>query len=280
MKQEEYDMLVYEKFVQDQKEKGIWIERHEYFDKMQNDLKKKLSIQKPKSDRKISEEQLIKNKEYIKKVNSNETLFDFKTPMFESLTDDQAKIKTFDILKSISSFRNETLVFDENNKPIYNQLTKYFNRDESFEGSLSKGICLFGGVGTGKSLIMEVFKRFTAENTNKFKIHDMKDIAIDVQEHGVKVLPEYTKGICCYDDVGFENIASNYGNKICAFTDLINILYDRYLETGKVCHITTNLGFSTDLGFGLMANKYDARVVDRMRQMFNIIILKGNSKRK
>jgi DNA replication protein DnaC len=289
MNEQDYNKKIYEKFVEEQRAKGLWTDSENHFEQLQKQLADALSgkekriqtLQEAKDKRnsyKLSEEQEQRNKQYFDYVKTMEKP-KLQNPIFVNKTYEEARKEISKILKAKLERIEKELSLSDKDKEIYRNLTNYFIRDENSPYNVKKGICLFGDVGTGKSLTMQVFSEFTQDNANKFKIHDMKEIARAVQQHGVEVLPEYTRGSCCYDDVGFEDKANHYGNKICIFTELVNILYERFLKSGKVFHITTNLGFSQNFGFGTFADKYDRRVVDRLREMLNIIELNGQSKR-
>jgi DNA replication protein DnaC len=191
-----------------------------------------------------------------------------------------AKREVYNILINTLHEQMKDLIFTERDRVVYRALTQYFNMEiegeNKFPKDLNKGICLFGGVGTGKTLTMKIFQQFTRENSNRFKIFDMKEIARDVQKNGIDILEEYTRGNCCYEDVGFEKPVQHYGSKWDVFEEIVNIMY----EKGKVFHFTTNLAFNQDLGYGTLAERYDRRVVDRLNEMVNVIGLDGDSKRK
>jgi DNA replication protein DnaC len=289
MNEQDYNKKIYEKFVEEQRAKGLWTDSENHFEQLQKQLSDALSgkekriqtLQEAKdkmNNYKLSEEQEERNKQYFDYVKTMEKP-KLQKPIFVNKTYEEARKEISKILKAKLERIDKELTLSDKDKEIYRNLTNYFIKDENSPYNVKKGICLFGDVGTGKSLTMQVFSEFTQDNANKFKIHDMKEIARAVQQHGVEVLPEYTRGSCCYDDVGFEDKANHYGNKICIFTELVNILYERFLKSGKVFHITTNLGFSQNFGFGTFADKYDRRVVDRLREMLNIIELNGQSKR-
>jgi ATPase subunit of ABC transporter with duplicated ATPase domains len=289
MNDQDYNKKVYEKFVQEQRAKGIWTERENHFEELQKQLADAMSgkaktiqtLQEAKDKRnsyKLSEEQEKRKAHYLEYVKTTDKP-KLTQPVFIKKSFQDAKKEISKILIAKLERIDKELILSDKDKDIYRNLTNYFIKDENSPYSVKKGVCLFGDVGTGKSLTMQVFSEFTQDNTNKFKVHDMKEIARAVQQHGVEVLSEYTRGSCCYDDVGFEDKANHYGNKICIFTELVNILYERFLKNGKVFHITTNLGFSQNFGFGTFAERYDRRVVDRLREMLNIIELNGESKR-
>lgn len=289
MNDQDYNKKVYEKFVEEQKAKGLWTDRENHFEELQKQLAEAMSgrgktiqtLQEAKDKRnsyKLSEEQQERNRKYLQYVKTTDKPKPTQ-PIFIKKSFEDARKEISKILRAKLERIDKELMLSDKDKDIYRNLTNYFIKDENSQYSVKKGICLFGDVGTGKSLTMQVFSEFTQDNTNKFKVHDMKEIARAVQQHGVEVLSKYTRGSCCYDDVGFEDKANHYGNKICIFTELVNILYERFLKSGKVFHITTNLGFSQNFGFGTFAERYDRRVVDRLREMLNIIELNGQSKR-
>lgn len=291
MEEQDYNKKVYEKFVQEQKAKGLWSDRESHFEQLQKQLADAMSGKVKKIHTledefqkltqnfyTLSPEQEERNQKYFAYLSKMEKPKP-KQPVFVYKTYDEARKQISNILRAKLERIEKELTLSEKDKEIYRNLTNYFIRAENSPYNVKKGVCLFGDVGTGKSLTMQVFSEFTQDNANKFKIHDMKEIARAVQQHGIEVLSEYTRGSCCYDDVGFEDKANHYGNKICIFTELVNILYERFLKNGKVFHITTNLGFSQNFGFGTFAEKYDRRVVDRLREMLNIIELNGESKR-
>jgi DNA replication protein DnaC len=289
MNDQDYNKKVYEKFVEEQRAKGLWTDRENHFEELQKQLAEAMSgrgktiqtLQESKDKRnsyKLSEEQQERNRKYLQYVKTTDKPKPTQ-PVFIKKSFEDARKEISKIIRAKLERIDKELMLSDKDKDIYRNLTNYFIKDENSQYSVKKGICLFGDVGTGKSLTMQVFSEFTQDNTNKFKVHDMKEIARAVQQHGVEVLSEYTRGSCCYDDVGFEDKANHYGNKICIFTELVNILYERFLKSGKVFHITTNLGFSQNFGFGTFADRYDRRVVDRLREMLNIIELNGQSKR-
>jgi DNA replication protein DnaC len=289
MNDQDYNKKIYEKFVQEQRAKGLWTDRENHFEELQKQLAEAMSgrtktiqtlqeFKDKKNSYKLSEEQERRKAHYMHYVKTTDKPKPTQ-PVFIKKTFDDARKEVSIILRTKLERIDKELILSDKDKDIYRNLITYFIKDEKSPYNLKKGVCLFGDVGTGKSLTMQVFSDFTQDNTNKFKVHDMKEIARAVQQHGVEVLSEYTRGSCCYDDVGFEDKANHYGNKICIFTELVNILYERFLKNGKVFHITTNLGFSQDFGFGTFAQRYDRRVVDRLREMLNIIELNGDSKR-
>jgi len=179
------------------------------------------------------------------------------------------------------SKRNYSLEFlvDDSNKSVINQLYYYFVGSEKFEGDLQKGIFLGGTLGTGKTLIMKSF----CETWNSFqKTIITQYTSREAAELIIKNIPrfgkhedfpqiDYLKAPIYIDDIGKEPLkVIEYGTEICPMNDLLSKRYDKYALT----FITGNYNLDT------LADTYNKTIADRMKEMFNIIILKGDSRRK
>lgn len=179
---------------------------------------------------------------------------------------------------------------DENNKAVFDLLCMYFSRDPRFEQmgnySLSKGICLVGVPGVGKSWLMKIFNKNPRQC---FYIRDCKEISLQYQKDGMVVIEEYSKPIkaayedkdnflkphigVCFSDLGTEDIKNNYGNKSNVVAD---ILFERYKNNiiGDLTHGETNLTADQIEEF------YGIRIRSRFSEMFNWIVLTGSDRRK
>jgi DNA replication protein DnaC len=284
MTEEEYNRLIFERYKAEQISKGEWYETPEDFSKALSECLTALPERKTKKVE-LTPEQQAKLSAYCKQVRmkDKQKITQERYNFDLNLMDLQAAKKAvWEIIQQETAERGQTFVFDDFNRNLLASLTKYFIRSNEYDGDLTKGLCIYGGVGRGKTFIMECMQMFAVayELPTAFSILDMKHIARDVQTNGVEVVPRYTELIKLYDDVGFEELASNYGNKICVFTELLTIQYNKYSKSGKPCHITSNLAPSDNLGLDTFENRYGSRVFDRMRQMFNFHFLGGNSKRK
>lgn len=185
---------------------------------------------------------------------------------------------------------------DEKNRVVFDLLCRYFSDDREFlstaeaigvsNPSLQKGILLAGTFGTGKTWIMKLFQR------NKkacYLLKNAKQIAGEFQEDGVEAVTTYQNKIknsvndatlfyqpycgLCIDDLGTEDIKNNFGNKANVIGDLIEMRYAKG-NAGPFLHATTNMDAQGIKEF------YGGRVVSRMREVFNIIELSGNDRRK
>jgi len=179
-------------------------------------------------------------------------------------------------------------VIDEQNESVFQALVMYFMRDPKFEKleknySLLKGLLVRGGTGTGKTVAMKVLDllmRKMGQFESTFVIVPTRTIERDYIEEGSRVLLSFSKNsyktngeerIYCFDDLGMESRGSkNYGNEMSVMAEIIHDRYDLGLKT----HATTNL---TPAG---IEEAYGERVLSRMREMFNDIVLEGPDRRK
>jgi DNA replication protein DnaC len=282
----DYFKAVYEKYKADREAQGIPIsDLTTFHESIQEELAQGLSLnRKPKEKAPLTPEQQAMVAAYYNKVRymDKQTVtherYKFDTNLME-LKD--AKKIVWVIMQDMLKERGMSFDFDNYNKQVLDNLVRYYIRDTTFDGVLDKGICLFGDVGRGKTFLMEVFSEFamTYDLPTAFLLIDMKSISREAQEQGAKVVTQHTQGVRSYDDVGFEEKAKNFGNNICVFTELINISYNKFVKSGKLCHITTNLAMDASFGLGTFNEHYGARVTDRCKEMFNFIYLGGDSKR-
>lgn len=169
----------------------------------------------------------------------------------------------------------------EHIKPILKSLLLYFTGDKKSTLDLNKGIMLVGGVGTGKTLLSNIFKAYTMEiiQINSYRWYTSQEIIDSVNTEGAKYLDKFgiiaDKPITCYiDDIASSNeIVMHYGTKTNVMEQLLSMRYNVYERFKKLTHVSTNM-YPTEL-----IELYGDRVVDRMKMMFNIIELKGTSRR-
>lgn len=171
------------------------------------------------------------------------------------------------------SLRNEDRSFDidDDNKEVLNQLFYFLSQSKKFNGSFDKGILLIGSFGVGKSLIMRSFIKLVSLTTQKLieEFHS-KDIALKITEDP-SFIEKWSRKPIYIDDIGKESkTLKNYGSDIYPITDLFSARYDSGAITfGTANHKLESLG-----------EMYGGSISDRLRSMFNIIVLTGKSKRK
>jgi DNA replication protein DnaC len=172
------------------------------------------------------------------------------------------------LLKKLSDNRFER---SADNKPVITQLKLWLQNSTEFVGNTKKGILINGKIGSGKTLIMESFMRTynsLAEKEKQMQYKDSRLLFKEIIEDGVKA---FSGGVLFIDDLGKEPLEYiNYGYKSLPMVELLS---ERY-RLGRLTFATSN--FSVDKTF---REKYGDTISDRIKEMFNIIELKGESKR-
>jgi hypothetical protein len=211
-----------------------------------------------------------------------------------------------DQLRTEIMFRTKQLPFefilDQNNQRVFDLLCLYFTGDERFNRekfiykdgtsvdlSLRKGIGLISTKkGTGKSVLMSLFQQnkhrpyFQMETKNIASMYGRKgEESIEVHSELLRIPPHpdffmYDEIGICFDDLGFEVSKNFWGSKSDVMADVLFAIYRKNQMKGNFnwFHFTSNLSGND------FEERYDDRIRDRMREMFNILILNGESRRK
>lgn len=189
------------------------------------------------------------------------------------------------------SFKSEDLLelfgikykIDGDNQVIVNNLCHYFANDERFYGDLNKGLLLVGGVGIGKSTLMDFFKR---NQRHSYRLLSCREIESDFSSEGEKSVQYCSYNIqiatnadpfghqeigFCFDDLGTEANGKHFGKEKNVMAEIILNRYDNKIPY-HCTHITTNLTADQ------IREQYGSRVTDRMREMFNIITFSKDAK--
>jgi DNA replication protein DnaC len=156
-----------------------------------------------------------------------------------------------------------------------------------------KSLLIIGQKGVGKTLMMRVLQRLFKDTERRFKMVTCMDIFDFLRaniwgEETVEVIKEMYgrgyKGDLFIDDIGLEKVDfKRYGDQINIIGEL---LYDRYElytnDTNKFrTHLTSNVARrnTQDPTARTLETLYGDRVSDRIKQMSNKIIWKGESLR-
>lgn len=197
--------------------------------------------------------------------------------------------EVFGILSQIKWFSTE--LYDINNHNIVKLLCLYFTKDKRFEQyksypdfSLNKGIALFGNTGVGKTRLMEIFQKNmnfcyimkpTSEIADEFSDREKGRQIISSYSSNRNIIPSSSNfgqqkmGIC-FDDFGDEPVTAHFGD---SDRIMIPIMEGRYrLGDFNSTHITTNITVDQ------IETYYGKRVRSRMREMFNVIDFRSDSK--
>ena len=199
------------------------------------------------------------------------------------------------IIKAIadSQIRTGEFFFDDKNGPVFTELLKYYNGDPGFEKngySLQKGLLIAGNIGSGKSIMMRIFKDycFRRKLDHQFRIEFADVIPDKYARHGYDGINLYTENAhmnnygvytskpihLCIDDLGVEKESvKHFGSEETVIEKVLTSRYNLYQE-GYITHATTNLDAK------MLREKYGDRIYSRFKEMFNFIILPGADRRK
>lgn len=192
--------------------------------------------------------------------------------------------------------KSKKFELDSVRRPVYEKVYQYFAQDKAFlthnkKYSFDKGLLICGTYGTGKSIMMMIYSKLIY---NRFKLPDFEfvDSMSVVNEFllsGFSIIDKYSinhfwsrtrnrdfvpKGLTI-DDLGMEDTnVTSYGNKANVMEQILFARYRLFISKGMITHATTNCD-PKKLG-GL----YGPRMADRFNEMFNKIVLNGDSLRK
>lgn len=240
-------------------------------------------------------EQIKLNQMYSKLAQRvNETM----TKGFDNLNDEETFRQHAQLLYQCGMVRMATqfkaFVVDEQNKDILRLLLYYFNNCEKFETmypakkyKIYKHIMLCGPVGSGKTLIMQVFSDYLAltQNPNRYynvsvtqminyyKLHNH----LDKYTYNEQTSSTFDGEPCniCLNDVGMQTHLHFGTDTKTIVTDFFHARNEIWCQQGKFAHITTNLSA------GDIKKYFDdefGRTNDRFKT-YNVIKLEGNSRR-
>lgn len=196
--------------------------------------------------------------------------------MKSKITPDQFKNKVFDVCPHFE--------LDIYTKDLMNELYFYANGETSPIMKLDpqKGILLWGGIGTGKSTIIKILGEVMRINGRGYKTVNCSYMATQFAATGLDAVNSSTynetdRGVRpvdrAFDELGREPIpARHYGNELNIMQYVFQCRYE--LRESIITHATTNINPQ------YLGQIYGEYIADRMSEMFNIIELKGKSRRK
>lgn len=186
---------------------------------------------------------------------------------------------------------------NKESKAFVYTLICYFQNDKKFlnspllftlagtQNSLSKGLLIVGGFGTGKSTCLKTIQyvlNYVFKSQITLQFHTAADVVTDFENTPQDEIKDFhnkfSRGFRVFDDLKGEKMASRFG-KSEVFQD---ILFNRFENLRILTIILCN--YADDAPNNIEAaidefNRYSDRVLDRIYGKFNVLELKGKSMR-
>lgn len=171
---------------------------------------------------------------------------------------------------------------------IYRWVWAWLGRKEPGSFDPKKGLLLWGDIGTGKTTIIKGLQRYLAMinqlcygSNNRsicIEIRSAAEISLRYASEGMKALERWTEreqaGHLAIDEIGREEISTHFGTTCNTIQTLLQL---RYEQRHTIMTLgTTNIDMSTDE----FSARYGSYIFDRVKEMFNIVRVRGESRRK
>lgn len=247
----------------------------------------------------------IKSSDAIVRKSPEEVLMKLNFAIYQANCfrfDDLSNSKTFDkhaiLMKKcgnlLLSREFKEFEVDDYNRKILRFLLYYFNGSKLAEEvfpdrdyKVHKSLLICGDVGTGKTLLMQLFSEYlkrtnninffenlsVTQMLNYYKLHNHLD-KYTYNEEGAKTFGGNAVNVCL-NDVGLQSHIHFGQDTKVVIDDFFHARAELWAQNGKYAHVTTNLTpselkdyFTDDYG----------RLVDRLKN-YNIIHLNGGSRR-
>lgn len=178
-------------------------------------------------------------------------------------------------MKHINCFH--PYVIDEHNKGIIDNLFHWTRRSSQGEYNPDKGIYLCGKIGCGKTILMKGFlETLMAASGYYIPFYQASLLHIEYKKKGIDSLK---KNPIFIDELGREQLELYIdGVRIRPIEDLVAMRY----EFGAMTFFTSNFKIETlSQGYDDNGKKigYGAYIGDRIKEMCNIVVMTGNSRR-
>lgn len=189
--------------------------------------------------------------------------------------------KISDIITEIGKkiYGNQFSIENEKLKECYKAAYETIVKDKK------KGVFLVGGVGIGKSAMMKTLQVLLKDTERRFKwanSYELKDLSEQMTIGEIKAnYCDLLNSDLYIDDIGFTVDVKRYGNTVNIISEIITERYDLFVSSGVKTHFSTNLLItSKDPNVPTIEKFYGVRIVDRLKEMCNLITWNGESLRK
>ena len=163
----------------------------------------------------------------------------------------------------------------EKMRTVYCDLLFYFRGFEGGPYDIDKGIYIHGGTGSGKTLVMKIFKEYTKKclQANSFRMVEASTISDKATKKGINALDQFVRSQETYTPINMyiEDFGASpkqiraWGNLIDPMGELIMRRYNYFKKYGTLTHLCTNIKPSD------LPNHFGPRVCSRFHEMFNIV---------
>lgn len=196
-----------------------------------------------------------------------------------SITNQQQQAEIF---KTCCNSICEGFTIDNYNRSLLNELFKYSN-GKSLVLDSKRGLWLWGEIGTGKTSLIKILREYDAKVKGRtqngyliggYGIYSASTVINQFSRLGLDGIDRYCfkKQTCAFDEIGREPLpAKYYGTEMNVMQYVFQMRYD--MRNDCLTHVTTNL--TPDQ----IGNVYGDYIADRVNEMFNVIELKGLSRR-
>lgn len=189
-----------------------------------------------------------------------------------------------ELLNSMKEVAPDFIVDDRNRNTLAALYDYVWHKDGRLDPR--KGLFLWGPIGTGKSTLIKGLQKYLGK-INKycygydanigFRFLSAVEIALMYAKSGLDGIVSLTErermSNLAIDELGKEPTDSKYfGTSINVMQTILQLRYEA--RNQFITHVTTNLDPNFDL-----PEKYSAYIADRVKEMFNVIPIKGETRR-
>lgn len=183
-------------------------------------------------------------------------------------------------------------------RKVFNNFTDSLNN-----ACIHRGVLLIGGKGLGKTSLMRIMHILFKDTTRRFRYITAQKLILMLDEFKLSELIDYFTveypSDLYIDDIAIKKIddVKKWGNSINIISELIHARYDLFVSKGYKTHLSSNIPPNIDtkaiaekfkdnpevlnkmMNTATLIDVYGERVVDRIKEMNELIIFQGESLR-